>query len=265
MVLTLYGLRFLVGGTTTVLMTLAEKRIPFELVFVDLRAGENKLPAHLARQPFGQVPVLVRPYPYHTSCLTLIIYCLLRYITLQQSPDDAGFVLYESRAICRYLEAKYPSQGPPLIPAGTEPTARFEQAASVEFANFEPHARAVYVQRIVQPLRSLEPDETAVATALAGLAATLEVYERILGTQKFLAGDEFTLVDLFHVAFGAPLAAIGCDLMTTSGPNVARWWADVLGRPAWESVRQSIGADVNGRHIDVEEEVTGHGEDGTTV
>ncbi|KAJ7275656.1 glutathione S-transferase-like protein [Mycena rebaudengoi] len=237
MVLTLYGLRFLVGGMTTVLMTLAEKRIPFELVFVDLRAGENKLPAHLARQPFGQVPVL----------------------------DDAGFVLYESRAICRYLEAKYPSQGPPLIPAGTEPTARFEQAASVEFANFEPHARAVYVQRIVQPLRGLEPDETAVAAALAGLAATLEVYERILGTQKFLAGDEFTLVDLFHVAFGAPLAAIGCDLMTTSGPNVARWWADVLGRPAWKSVRRSIGADVNGRHIDVEEEATGHGEDGGEV
>ncbi|KAJ7244110.1 glutathione S-transferase-like protein [Mycena rebaudengoi] len=237
MVLTLYGLRFLVGGTTTVLMTLVEKRIPFELVFIDLRAGENKLPAHLVRQPFGQVPVL----------------------------DDAGFVLYESRAICRYLEAKYPSQGPPLIPAGTEPTARFEQAASVEFANFELHARTVYVQRIVKPLRGLEPDETAVATALAGLAATLEVYERILGTQKFIAGDEFTLADLFHVAFGAPLAAIGCDLMTTSGPNVARWWADVLGRPAWESVRQSIGADVNGWHIDVEEEATGHGEDGRTA
>jgi hypothetical protein len=135
----------------------------------------------------------------------------------------------------------------------------------------------VFIYLFVRPcrLRGLEPDETAVATALAGLAATLEVYERILGTQKFIAGDvsvffsplfcsrmlgiiiynrvyslshpsshprsiinnlhppiyalylrtppqEFTLADLFHVAFGAPLAAIGCDLMTTSGPNVAR-------------------------------------------
>ena len=44
--------------TRKVLITFAEKGRPTELVPVDLFAGEHKQKAHLARHPFGVIPVL---------------------------------------------------------------------------------------------------------------------------------------------------------------------------------------------------------------
>jgi glutathione S-transferase len=86
--------------TRKVLLTAAEKDARIDLVPVDLFTGEHKQPAHLARHPFGVVPVL----------------------------DDAGFVLYESRAIVRYLDARL--AGPPLVPADLRDRARIRGTAS---------------------------------------------------------------------------------------------------------------------------------------
>ena len=44
--------------TRKVLMTLAETNTPYELTVVDFAKGEHKQPAHLTRQPFGQVPAI---------------------------------------------------------------------------------------------------------------------------------------------------------------------------------------------------------------
>ncbi|KAJ7486981.1 glutathione S-transferase [Mycena latifolia] len=208
MVLKLYGLSQAVGPTLAVAMTLAEKHIPFELVPVDLARGAHKEPAHLALQPFGQVPAI----------------------------DDDGFVLYESRAICRYLVEKYAAKGPALVPTELNAKARFEQAASVEYSNFHPHAWRIVYEARQGPMK----DEAAFDAAVAQLSAKLDVYERILGEQKFLAGDEFTLADLFHVSFGCLLAPAGCDLLTTKGPNVARWWSDVTSRASLMRFKETI-------------------------
>jgi hypothetical protein len=52
--------------------------------------------------------------------------------------DDDGFIVYESRAIGRYIAAKYSSKGTPLIPSELKAKAKFEEAASVETAHFDP-------------------------------------------------------------------------------------------------------------------------------
>ena len=91
--------------TRKVLMTLAETGQQAELEVVDLFKGEHKQPAHLAHQPFGQVPAL----------------------------QDGDFALYESRAICRYLNEKVNG---PLIPRDLKDRARMEQWISVETSNF---------------------------------------------------------------------------------------------------------------------------------
>jgi glutathione S-transferase len=63
MVLKLYG-----SGQSTctrrVGAVLREKKVPFELVNIDLMKGEHKAPQFLANQPFGQVPYIVR-IPHH--------------------------------------------------------------------------------------------------------------------------------------------------------------------------------------------------------
>src|SRR5262245_3509600 len=106
--------------TRKVLMTAAEKAARLEVIPVDLFTGEHKQPAHLAHHPFGVVPVL----------------------------DDDGFVLYESRAIVRYLDGKLP--GAALTPATLHARARMDQWLSVDQAYVAPHVRALAVQRIVR-------------------------------------------------------------------------------------------------------------------
>jgi glutathione S-transferase len=65
--------------------------------------------------------------------------------------DDDGFILYESRAITRYLATKYADQGTKLIPTGVKECALYEQAASTEVSNFDPAASGITYEKIFKP------------------------------------------------------------------------------------------------------------------
>lgn len=116
MVLKVYGW---LGSKPTyrVILVLKEKNVPFEFVGINPAAGEHKAPEYLKKHPFGQMPYI----------------------------DDDGFILFETRAICRYLALKYRDQGTPLIPDfnDIQATALFEQAASIEQANFDAPVYAI--------------------------------------------------------------------------------------------------------------------------
>ncbi|KAJ7919843.1 glutathione S-transferase [Mycena leptocephala] len=206
MVLKLYGVSYASGGTGLVAMVLAEKQVPFELVPIDIDNGEQKRPDHVAKNPFGQVPVI----------------------------DDDGFILYEGRAICRYLAEKYADQGTSLIPGNPQDKALFEQAASVEYSNFFPQVVKVAMESIIKKDQGLPVDEAVLGEELAKLSAVLDVYEIILGKQRFVAGNEFTLADLFHLCFApSGIRQGGPDFMAGRGPNVTRWWNEITSRPTW--------------------------------
>jgi len=69
--------------------------------------------------------------------------------TLIHHKDDDGFILYESRAIVRYLIKKYPNQGTTgLIPTDPKEVALFEQAASVEVSNFDAYAAPLAYEKV---------------------------------------------------------------------------------------------------------------------
>ncbi|GJE89924.1 glutathione S-transferase [Phanerochaete sordida] len=162
MVLKLYG-NPISPCTKRVATVLHEKRVPFELITIDFTKGEHKRPAFVAAQPFGQVPYL----------------------------DDDGFIVYESRAIARYVAAKYASQGTPLLPppGDVRATARFEQAASVETSNFDAFASGLAYQKVFIPMRGGATNEAHVQYLAQTLATRLAGYEAILTKQKYLAGD----------------------------------------------------------------------------
>ncbi|KAJ7890356.1 glutathione S-transferase [Mycena leptocephala] len=206
MVLKLYSVGYARGGSVIVALVLAEKQIPFELIVVNLEANEQKTPEFLEMHPFGQVPVI----------------------------DDDGFILYESRAICRYLAEKYPNQGSPILPAGLKERALMEQALSVELANFKPAIVKVGRELLGKKSRGLPVDEAVLAEGLAEFGAKLDVYEVILGKHKYLAGDELTLADLVHLIYAPSLVAANLDIMTAEGrPNLKRWWNELISRPTW--------------------------------
>ena len=66
--------------------------------------------------------------------------------------EDDGFKVYESRAIARYLTAKY-GKGSTLLPPTTDVKAygRFEQAASIEYSAFDPSASGLAAERVFNP------------------------------------------------------------------------------------------------------------------
>jgi glutathione S-transferase len=65
--------------------------------------------------------------------------------------DDDGFILYESRAISRYLSKKYQGQGTELIPTDPQAEALFEQAASIEAFNFNAFVAPIVFEKWFKP------------------------------------------------------------------------------------------------------------------
>jgi glutathione S-transferase len=61
MVLKLYG-PAQSSALKVVALILHEKKVSFEIVPIDVSKGEHKLPDHLEKHPFGQVPYMVGPF-----------------------------------------------------------------------------------------------------------------------------------------------------------------------------------------------------------
>jgi glutathione S-transferase len=208
MVLKIHGVEWSLC-TQRVLTTLKEKQVPYEIVVVDFIAGEHKGEKYLQKQPFGVLPVL----------------------------EDDGFFVYESRAICRYIEAKFKGQGTELIPSDLKGLALFEQGASIETSYFDPQVSALAFELIFKKLKGLgEPDATRAKQLTDKLAANLDVYDKILSKQQYIGGDSFTLADIAHLPYGTYLSREQIKLghLITERPNVKAWWDRITSRQSWQ-------------------------------
>jgi glutathione S-transferase len=195
----LFGFRA-VPTTWMALVTFAEKGHPApEFVSVDLLKGEHKLPGHTARHPFGLVPAL----------------------------EDGGRVLYESRAIIRYLDRRLP--GPALTPDDPWAYGLMEQFISAEQCYYAPNVLAAFYG--VTGVKAVEP--AALAAAAGATEKALDVADAALSERPFLAGDTFSLADVTWMSFTGLLCDIGQRDVVTRRPRVAAWWARVSERPSW--------------------------------
>jgi|HubBroStandDraft_1064217.scaffolds.fasta_scaffold175800_2 glutathione S-transferase len=189
--------------TRKVLATAYETQTAFDFVVVDFAKGEHKQAAHLARQPFGQVPAL----------------------------EDDGFELYESRAMARYVDAK---AGSPLTPKDLKGRALMEQWMSVETSNFTPHAMKFIYHAIFK--REQSPD--VLKAAGIGLDKAYEVLELALAQGPYLVGKTFSLADICFAPYLEFLALTPAAGKLIEHPRVGAWWAAVSERPAW---RKAVG------------------------
>ena len=149
-----------------------------------------------------------------------------------------GFTLYESRAICTYLSRKYSF---PLLPAQTdlEACALFDQAQSVETQYFAEPAGKIAFEKFAKKFIGIPADEKVVSDSLKAVEAFFDVVERFLGERKYMAGNEFTLVDLYYVPLVKRLFICGFGDVFTERKNVGEWWKRVSERPA---VKEVMGA-----------------------
>ncbi|KAM5445307.1 putative glutathione transferase [Microsporum audouinii] len=206
MVLKLYGFSPSTN-TQRVVLVLNELKVPFEYVTVDLAKGEHKSEEYMKIQPFGYVPCI----------------------------DDDGFVLYESRAICHYIVAKYASQGTPLVPTELKANALYAQGLNLEVASFEAAAGPFVYEKLFKPYQGLTPDEHSVKIFESNLLQCLDGYERILNKQKYIGGNELTLADLYHLPYLTLLPQVGFNAIDEK-PSVSRWAKEILARPSWQAL-----------------------------
>ena len=71
--------------------------------------------------------------------------------------------------------------------------------------------------------RGLQTDEAQLTKHVTTLSAKLDVYEQILSKQKYLAGDELTLADIFHLPYGTRLYTVGHGDLIDKRPNVKKY------------------------------------------
>lgn len=189
--------------TRKVLITLAELGLPYELRVVDFATGEHKQSTNLKRQPFGQVPAI----------------------------DDDGFKLFESRAICRYLNNK--AKGA-LAPTDLQELARMDQWLSVDQANFAPAA----MKFIFHYVFKRPQDQAALESAKAMLDTCFTAMTEQLKDQEYLAGKQFSLADIGFMPYvGYLLNTPAADVIRTY-PVVTAWWDRVSARPSWQKTAQ---------------------------
>ena len=197
-----------------VLATLEEKSASYRLSPV--AAGMFRSPEHLARHPFGRVPVL----------------------------EHDGFSLYETQAILRYLDRVLPT--PALTPADPKRAARMDQVMNInDWYLFHGVGNVIVFHRVVGPrVMGLKPDEAAIEAAMPKAQSVFRELARLLGQQSYFAGDAMSLADL--------LVAPGIDFFTQTPEwkvlgaphaNLVAWLARMEARPSlkattWERVSE---------------------------
>ena len=179
---------------------LEELGVPYQVVRVDLPAGEHKRPEYLKINPNGAVPALV----------------------------DGELVLFESAAICQYLADKVPEKR--LVPAlGTPARGLYYQWMHYAMASLEPPILDIFMHTVRRPESERIP---AVAEEARPLFATrLDVLERALAGRSFILGEEFSAAD---VMLGSLLGwARAMRILGDERPNVAAYVTRLTQRPAF--------------------------------
>lgn len=68
------------------------------------------------------------------------------------------------------------------------------------------------------------------------LDTNLAVYDKILSKQQYLAGDEITLADLYHLSYGEEAWEVGLADVVKKYPHVMAWFESLRSRNSWKKV-----------------------------
>ena len=168
--------------------------LPIEPIDVDLAGGEQKTPAYLAMNAFGQVPVI----------------------------QDGDVTVADSTAILVYLARRYGDPSwLPTDPAGAAQVQRWLSVASGQVAYGPCAARLITVFGM-----DFNPQEV-----IARAHALFAVMEKELAERPFLAGDHATIADVANHTYIAHAPEGNVSL--ADYPNIRAWLARIEALPGF--------------------------------
>jgi glutathione S-transferase len=202
-------------------IALAEKKLAWEGVHLNLRAGDAQKPDYLKLNPNAVVPTLVHD----------------------------GRVITESTVICEYIDDRWP--GTPLKPSDSFGRARMRlwtkqldegvhgAVGTLSFCIAFRHQwlarsaedRARWLagipqsdrRRHLQSILELGLEAPSFAPAVRRYVKLFDDIENELRDNDWLAGAEFSLADIGYAPYLARLSHLGFDKLFDSHPGVAAW------------------------------------------
>ena len=176
-------------------LLLAQLGTPYELVELDILAGETRTPEYLAKNPNGRIPLLEL---------------------------ESGDFLPESNAILCYL-----AEGTAFLPED-----RLERAQVLQWLFFEQYSHEPYIATSRFWRRHTELDEkhrALLAEKEPGGYAALGVMEGHLAGREFFAGGAYSIADIALYAYTHVADQGGFDLARF--PAVQAWLARLAAQP----------------------------------
>ncbi|PIA44464.1 hypothetical protein AQUCO_01700218v1 [Aquilegia coerulea] len=110
----------------------------------------------------------------------------------------------------------------------------------VESQQFNPAISALVYQLVIAPAFGRPVDQAIIDTNTEKLGKVLDVYEARLSSNKYLAGDFFSLADLNHLPYTYYLMKTGSASLINERPHVKAWWEDISSRPAFVKVSENM-------------------------
>ncbi|MEM5383517.1 glutathione S-transferase [Paraburkholderia phymatum] len=178
------------GHRVKLFLTLLD--LPFEVIELDMRAGDNRKPEYLALNPFGQVPTI----------------------------QDGDVTLFDSNAILVYLAKRYGDAS--WLPDDPRRAAAVQRWLSLTAGQI---AYGPCAARLVTVFGAPLDHETA-----KGIAARLfDVIGRELATKPFAAGEHVTIADIAAHTYiaHAPEGGVSLDPY----PHIRAWLRRVEALP----------------------------------
>jgi len=173
------------GNCLKVKWTAERIGLPYRWVETDILKGESRTPDFLARNPAGQVPLIIL---------------------------EDGRAIAQSNAIILYL-----AEGSDLIPKDSYARAKMFEWLFWEQYSHEPYVAVARFQMAYLGKAAADLDPKIVERGKAALARL----ERALQDGPFLVGDDLTLADIALVAYTRVAHEGGFDL--TDYPEVQAW------------------------------------------
>jgi glutathione S-transferase len=191
-------------------LALEEKGAPYH--FEHMPFGSARSEPHLSRQPFGRIPAF----------------------------DHDGFALYETQAILRYIDEAF--DGPSLQPASPRERARMNQLLGIhDWYAFPTIGAVITAQRVMGKTFGIPVNEEQIAAVTPQARLCMTELDRLKADRPFLAGDSFSLADMFFMPLMAyfELTPEGKAALADH-PGLADWWRDMSGRPSMARTRSEF-------------------------
>ncbi|MDN3987802.1 MULTISPECIES: glutathione S-transferase N-terminal domain-containing protein [Zwartia] len=171
---------------------LFEKGMDFEIRDIDLY---NKPEDISVMNPYGQVPILV----------------------------ERDLILYESNIINEYIDERFPH--PQLMPADPVMRAR----TRLFLYNFE---KELFIHVAALEDRSIRGDEKRLNIARAAVRDRLSQLAPLLLKNKYMLGEEFSMLDVAMAPLLWRLDHYGIELPKTAAP-IQKYGERIFSRPAY--------------------------------